>query len=113
MIAMDAAANVATVKATEVAVLSPNAVRSVVTEIAGAFQRETGHSVRFTFGTTGALEKRVTGGDATDIVIATDVVMEQMAGSGIGCAGHPHRHRAGGHWSRRAGGCTETRHLKR
>jgi len=79
MIATGAATNVTMVAAAEIAVLSPNTVRSVVTDVAEAFQRESGHSVRFTFGSTGAVEKRARAGVATDIVIATDEAMEQMA----------------------------------
>lgn len=67
------------VAAAEVAVLGPNTVRSVITDVAEGFQRETGHSVRFTFGSTGAVEKRALAGEAADIVIATDEAMERMA----------------------------------
>lgn len=79
MIATGAATNVTRVAAAEVAVLGPITVRSVVTDFAEAFQRETGHSVRFTFGLTGAVEKRARAGEATNIVILTDEAMEQLA----------------------------------
>ena len=79
MIATGAATHVTMVAAAEIVVLSPNTVKSVLTDIAVAFQQETGHSVRFTFGSTGAVEKRARAGEATDIVIATYEAMEQMA----------------------------------
>lgn len=80
MIATGAATHVPMVAAAEIAVLSPNTVKSVLTDLVEAFQRETGHSVRFTFDSTGAVEKRTRAGEATDIVIVTEEPMEQMSG---------------------------------
>src|SRR5262244_3828944 len=83
VLAVGAGTHVATVAAAEVAVLSAGAVQGVLTDLAEAFQRETGHAVRLTFGTAGEVQKRVAAGEATDVVITTNVAMEQLAGQGL------------------------------
>jgi len=80
---MGTGANVAPAEAAEVRLLSANAVKSVVTDLADAFRRETGYSVRLTFGTAGEVQKRLAAGEATDVVITTDTAMEKMVGEGL------------------------------
>jgi molybdate transport system substrate-binding protein len=83
VLAMGAGTHVATVTAAEVAVLSAGALQAVLSDLAGTFQQETGHAVRLSFGTAGEVQKRVAAGEATDVVIATNVAMEQLAGQGL------------------------------
>src|SRR2546430_44301 len=60
-------------EAAEIKVLSAGAVRSVVSDLAEAFRRETGHTVALTFGTVGALRQKLAAGEPADVLILTDV----------------------------------------
>jgi molybdate transport system substrate-binding protein len=66
----------------ELKVLSAGAVRAIVTDLAGAFRKETGHTVTLTFGTVGQMRQKLAAGDAADVVIMTDVAVDQAAGEG-------------------------------
>src|SRR6266511_3814600 len=83
VLAMGVGTHVATAMAAEVAVLSGGALQSVLPDLAGAFQRETGHAVRLSFATAGEVQKRVVAGEAADVVITTNVAIEQLAGQGL------------------------------
>jgi molybdate transport system substrate-binding protein len=74
---------VATAKSDEISVLSASAMTSVMTNLAHAFERETGYSVALTFATAGEVEKRVLAGEPTDVAITTDAAMERIAGQGL------------------------------
>jgi molybdate transport system substrate-binding protein len=67
-------ANVA--QAAEIHVLSAGAVRSIVTELAQAFEKETGHKVSLAFGTVGVTRKRLAT-DPADVVIMSDVAIDE------------------------------------
>lgn len=71
-----------TAQADEIKVFSPGAVRGVVTALAQEFQRDAGHSVKFEYGTAGALQKRVAAGDAADVVIVTAAGLEALIKQG-------------------------------
>ncbi len=47
----------------ELQVLSAGAVRSVVTELAAAYEKETGNAVKLTFGTVGVIRSKLAGAD--------------------------------------------------
>jgi len=64
--------------AAEITVLCPGAVRGVVAELAQGFQRDSGHTVKFVFGTAGALQKRAAAGEAGDVVIVTASGLEEL-----------------------------------
>lgn len=81
------AATTVTAVAAEITVFCPGAVRSVVGELAQGFQRETGHTVKFVFGTAGALQKRAAAGEAGDVVIVTAAGFEALAKGGKVIAG--------------------------
>jgi molybdate transport system substrate-binding protein len=70
-----------TAEAAEITVLSAGAVRSIITELARAFERETGHTVALEFGTVGVTRKRLAAGPA-DVVIMTDVAVEETSHEG-------------------------------
>jgi molybdate transport system substrate-binding protein len=62
--------------AAEIHVLSAGAVRSIVTELAQAFEKETGHKVSLAFGTVGVTRKRLAT-DPADVVIMSDVAIDE------------------------------------
>jgi molybdate transport system substrate-binding protein len=71
------------VSADEIGVLSASAVKSVLTELADGFRRESGHGVKLTIATAGEVERRVLAGDAAHVVIGTDASTEKLAGQGL------------------------------
>jgi molybdate transport system substrate-binding protein len=68
--------------AAELKVLSAGAVRSIVTDLADAFTRETGHTVTFAFGPVGVTLQRLLSADPADVVIMTDVAIDEMVRQG-------------------------------
>jgi molybdate transport system substrate-binding protein len=77
----------ASAEAAEVKVLSAGAVRAVITEVSDIFAKETGHSVKGTFGTVGVVRGKLSAGEPADVVIATDVAIDEMAILGLVVAG--------------------------
>ncbi|MBI2371341.1 MAG: substrate-binding domain-containing protein, partial [Deltaproteobacteria bacterium] len=69
-------------QAAEVKVLSAGAVRKVVTDLAEAFRRETGHTVTLTFGTVGAVREKLRAGEPADVLIMTDAAIDELARQG-------------------------------
>lgn len=63
--------------AAEIRILSAAGMGPVLKEIAGEFERASGHKLMMEFATAGAIAKRVVGGEAADVVIVT---APQMAG---------------------------------
>jgi molybdate transport system substrate-binding protein len=63
-------------EAAEIHVLSAGAVRSIVTDLAQAFEKETGHKVSLAFGTVGVTRKRLAT-DPADVVIMSDVAIDE------------------------------------
>jgi molybdate transport system substrate-binding protein len=74
-------------EAAEIKVLSAGAMKSIVTELGEAFKQETGHTLQMTFDTVGAQSKRLSGGEAADVVVLTDVAIDQLEGQGLVVAG--------------------------
>jgi molybdate transport system substrate-binding protein len=67
----------------EIKVLSAGAMRGMVAELGEAFRQETGHTLVITSGTAGEVRQKVSAGETVDVVIVTDTVLEQLAGSGL------------------------------
>src|SRR5512137_1356651 len=65
--------------AAEITVLSGGAVEPGLRAAVGAFEKQSGHTVRITFNTAPQIQKRVEGGDKFDIVIAPPAVIEPLA----------------------------------
>ena len=63
-------------EAAEIQVLSAGAVRAIVTELAQAFEKETGHKVALAFGTVGVTRQRLAA-DPADVVIMSDVAIDE------------------------------------
>ncbi len=81
--------------AAEVTVLSGGAIEPGLRAAVGAFEKQSGHTVRITFNTAPQIQKRVEGGDKFDIVIAPPAVIEPLAKLGAVGAGGPSVGRVG------------------
>src|SRR5260370_41721574 len=57
--------------AAEIRILSAAAMQSVFKEIGGAFERASGHRLIFHYGTIGAINQWVMGGEEADLVIGS------------------------------------------
>jgi molybdate transport system substrate-binding protein len=69
-------AGTARAEAAEIKVLSAGAVRAIVTELAQAFEKETGHKVSLAFGTVGVTRQRLAT-EAADVVIMSEVAIDE------------------------------------
>jgi len=69
-------------EAAELKVFSAGAVRAIITELAQAFQQETGHTVTLSFGTVGVTRGKLASGEPVDVVIMTDVAIDDVAKQG-------------------------------
>jgi len=74
-------------EAQDVQVWSAGAVRSVVTDLAAAFRAETGRAVELSFGTVGVTRQRLAGNEPVDVVIMTDVAIDEAVTRGAVVAG--------------------------
>jgi len=63
-------------EAAEIKVVSAGAVRAIVTELAQAFEKETGHKVSLAFGPVGVTRQRLAA-EAADVVIMSDVAIDE------------------------------------
>jgi molybdate transport system substrate-binding protein len=75
-------ADVGGAAATELRVFSAGAVRAIVTELAQAFQQETGHTVTLSFGTVGVTRGKLASAEPVDVVIMTDAAIDDAASQG-------------------------------
>src|SRR5262249_10999084 len=73
--------------AAEVNRLSAGAGRGAGAAGSETFAKETGNSVKGTFGTAGVVRQKLTAGEPADVVIATDVVVDELAKQGAVVAG--------------------------
>jgi len=76
------AADLPRAEAAELHVLSAGAMRSIVTELGAAYEKETGNTVKLTFGTVGVIKARLADGAPADAVIMTQEAMQEMARQG-------------------------------
>jgi len=68
--------------AAEIRILSAAAMQSVFKEIAGGFERSTGHRLIFHYGTIGAINQWVMGGEEGDLVIGSTLSMPALVKDG-------------------------------
>ena len=69
--------------AAEIRVLSAGAVEpGLRAAAAAAFRKQSGHEVNITFNTAPEIRKRISGGDAFDVVIAPPAALDEFAGAG-------------------------------
>ena len=76
LLAMAGLAGIGRAEAAEIKVLSAGAVRAIVTELAGAFEKETGHKVSLAFGTVGVTRQRLAT-EPADVVIMSEVAIDE------------------------------------
>jgi molybdate transport system substrate-binding protein len=84
--AMGVLAAVAAAQAGEVRIVSAGAVKSIVTDLAQAYQQETGHKVVMEFGPMGFVRQKLAS-DPADVVIMSDTVIEDTIAKGGVVAG--------------------------
>jgi molybdate transport system substrate-binding protein len=63
-------------RAAEVTLLTSVAYRSVLVEVLPAFERQSGHHVSVVYDSASGVAKRIAGGDAFDVVITTDSLID-------------------------------------
>jgi len=68
--------------AAELVVFCPGAVQTPVRELVKGYEQKSGNSVKFEFGTAGAIAKRVAEGATGDVVLATHSGLEGLAKQG-------------------------------
>jgi molybdate transport system substrate-binding protein len=68
--------------AAEIKVLSAGAVEPALAGLAETFRRDTGNQVHITFATAPALRRKVTAGEAADILIAPPAVLDDFVKAG-------------------------------
>lgn len=69
-------------KAAEIRLMSANAVKEAVVELVAEFEKTTGHKVITTWSGTEALARRVTGGEAADVVLIAAVNIDRLITDG-------------------------------
>lgn len=62
----------------DIKVLSAGAIEPGLVKIAEQFRKDTGHRARITFNTAPQLEKRISGGDVADVLIAPPGLMDNL-----------------------------------
>src|SRR5262252_11231479 len=68
--------------AAEIKVLSAGAVEPGIRDAAAAFTKQSGNEVKITFNTAPEIRKRVTGGEAFDVVIAPPAALDEFSSAG-------------------------------
>jgi molybdate transport system substrate-binding protein len=68
--------------AAEIKVLSSNATRTLLEEVAPLFERASGHKVTLGFGTSQQVARRAQDGEAADLVVITPEAIDQLAKQG-------------------------------
>jgi molybdate transport system substrate-binding protein len=70
------------VQAEELKILSAGAFKPVLVALQPAFERDTGHKLVIENDTAGGLQKRITGGEAFDLVFSSPASLQPMAQAG-------------------------------
>ena len=69
--------------AAELSVYAPGGVRSAVQGAAAAFERQTGHTFKFTFGTGGGIQKQIAAGAPADITVLPSRGISELEKTGL------------------------------
>ena len=69
--------------ALELNVLAAGAVEAVVRDVAGSFEKESGHTVKLTYAPVGALRDKIYAGEPADLALVTPVIIEQLQARGL------------------------------
>ena len=71
------------VHAVELYVLVAGATESTVRDMVGTFEKESGHTVKLTYGAVGLLRDKIYAGEPADLTIVTPVIIEQLQAKGV------------------------------
>jgi molybdate transport system substrate-binding protein len=71
-------------------VMSARSMHEVITALAFSFTERTGHEVELSFGTVGALAKRLDAGETADVLISSVAAIDGLEGKGALAAGSRH-----------------------
>jgi molybdate transport system substrate-binding protein len=82
-------ASVGAAKAAEIKILSVNGVKLVLGEVAGAFERSTGHKVTISLDEAGVLRRHIEGGEAFDVAILPRPATDEFVKQGKLASGSP------------------------
>ena len=69
--------------AVELHVLAAGATESTVQDMVGTFEKESGHTVKLTYGAVGALRDKIYAGEPADLTIVTPIIIEQLQAKGL------------------------------
>jgi molybdate transport system substrate-binding protein len=69
--------------AAEINVYAPGGVRSAVQGAATAFESQTGHTIKFTFGTGGGIQKQVAAGAPADVTVLPSKGISELEKGGL------------------------------
>jgi molybdate transport system substrate-binding protein len=70
-------------RAAEVQVMAAGAVQAAVTQLVTAFESQTGHAVKVTFGTVGDLVGKSEAGQRADVIVVTPAALTRLEGKGL------------------------------
>jgi molybdate transport system substrate-binding protein len=68
--------------AAEIKVLSALAFKPSLSELAGEFERTSGHKLTFAYGSAGAIRDRIQGGEVADVALSSKPMIEALIASG-------------------------------
>src|SRR5512137_142995 len=71
------------VSAVELNVLAAGAVESILQDMVGTFEKESGHTVTLAFAPVGALRDKISAGEPADLTVVTPVIIEQLQAKGL------------------------------
>jgi molybdate transport system substrate-binding protein len=66
----------------EIKVLCTHAFMEAMTQVGAQFEKQSGYKLAITYGTTGYIVKRITGGETADLIIATAPAVQNLVKSG-------------------------------
>ena len=75
------------VAAAEIHALISTAVEAAMAELVPQFERASGHTLRITYGPSGGVAKRLTDGEAADLIILADTGLDEFMKQGKVVAG--------------------------
>lgn len=68
-------------------IFSAGAAQSVVSQIAGKFERESGNPVNAAYGAIGAMKARVVAGEPADVIVLSAAMLDELVDAGLVAAG--------------------------
>ncbi|HUH67298.1 MAG TPA: molybdate ABC transporter substrate-binding protein [Syntrophales bacterium] len=69
--------------ATELSVYAPGGVRSALQVVAVVFEKQTGHTIKFTFGTGGGIQKQIAAGAPADVTVLPSKGISELEKAGF------------------------------